>query len=67
MENQFNNRIEQRIAQFCTSSSFDDEQVIVGEMPSHSIALAWQVDCSKFGPKLESGHLNYRVHFGEDK
>ena len=66
MENQFDNRIEQRIAQFCIPSSFDDEKVVVGEMPSHSISLAWQVDCSKFGPKLEGGHLNYWVHFEED-
>ena len=67
MENQFDNRIKQRIAQFCTPSSFDDEQVVIGEMSSHSIALAWQVDYSKFGPKLEGGHLNYRVHFEEDR
>ena len=51
----------------CTPFSVDDEPIAFGEAPSHSIALTWQFDCSKFGPKLEGDHSKIPMHFGEDR
>ena len=67
VENGFGSPIEQRIAPFCTPSSLDDERGVVAAVPSRLIALTWQFDFAKSSPKLEGGHLNHRVHFGEDK
>ena len=67
VENGFGSPIEQRIAPFCTPSSLDDERGVIATVPSRLIALAWQFDFAKSGPKLEGGHLNFRGHFEEDK
>ena len=60
-------RIEQSNGSTCTQSSVDDEPIVFGEDSSHSITLAWQFDCSEFGPKWEGDHSKIPVHFGEDK
>ena len=60
-------RIEQSNGSTCTPSSVDDEPIVFGEDPSHSIALAWQFDFLEFGPKLEGDHSKILVHFGEDR
>ena len=60
-------RIEQSNGSTCTPSSVDDEPIVFGEDPSHSIAHAWQFDCSEFGPKWEGDHSKIPVHFGEDR
>ena len=60
-------RIEQSNGSTCTPSSVDDEPIAFGEGPSHSIALAWQFDCSEFGPKWEGDHSKIPVHFEEHK
>ena len=64
VETQCCNLIWQSIVPSCTPSSFVDELVVVGRMPSHSIDFAWQFDFTEFDPKLEGSHLNFRVHFG---
>ena len=60
-------RIEQSNGSTCTPFSVDDEPIIFGEAPSHSIALAWKFDYSEFGPKWEGDHSKISVHFGEDR
>ena len=60
-------RIEQSNGSTYTPFSVDDEPIIFGEDPSHSISLAWQFGCSEFGPKWEGDHSKIPVHFGEDK
>ena len=60
-------RIERSNGSTCTPFSVDDEPFVFGEALSHSIALAWQFDCSEFGPKWEGDHSKIPVHFGEDK
>ena len=67
METQLDIRSEQNISSTCTPFSFDDEPIIGFETPSHSVGVAWQFDCSKFGPKLEGDHLKNRVHFAKDR
>ena len=60
-------QIEQSNGSTCTPFAIDDEPIIFGEGPSHSIALAWQFNCSEFGPKWEGDHSKIPVHFGEDR
>ena len=67
VENGFGSPIEQRIAPFCTSSFLNDEQGGVAAVPSWLIALTWQFNFAKSGPKLEGGHLNFRGYCEEDK
>ena len=58
-------RIEQSNNSTYTPSSVDDEPIVFGEDPSHSIALEWQFDCLEFGPKWEGDHSKILVHFRE--
>ena len=60
-------QIEQSNGSTCTPFSINDEPIAFGETPSHSIALAWQFDCSEFGPKWEGDHSKISVHFEEDR
>ena len=60
-------QIEQSNSSTYTPFFLDDEAIIFGEDPSHSIALAWQFGCSKFGPKWEGDHSKIPRHFGEDR
>ena len=67
METQLDIRSKQNIGSTCTLSSVDDEPIVGFETPSHSVGIAWQVGCLKFGPKLEGDHLKNRVHFRENR
>ena len=67
METQLDIQSEQNIGSTCTPISFDDEPIVGFETPSHSVSVAWQFDCSKFGPKLEGENLKNGVYFGEDR
>ena len=57
----------QNIGSTCTPFFFDDEPIIGFKIPCHSVGVAWQFGCLKFGPKLEGDHLKNRVHIGEDR
>ena len=59
--------IDQSNGSTCTPFSVDNEPTAFSEAPSHAIALAWQFDCSEFGPKWEGDHSKILVHFGEDR
>ena len=67
METQLEIRSKRNISSTCTPFSIDDKPIVGFETPSHSVGVAWQVGCAKFGPKLEGDHLKNRVHFGEDR
>ena len=67
METQLDIRSEKNIGSTCTPFSFDDEPIVGFETLSHSVGIALQFGCSKFGPKLEGDHLKNRVHFGQDR
>ena len=67
MESQLSIQIEQSNNLTCTPFYIDNEPIVFGEAPSHSIALTWQFDCSEFGPKSEGDHLKIPVHYGEDR
>ena len=67
METQLDIQSEQNIGSTFTSFFVDDESIVVIETLSHSVGVAWQFSCSKFGSKLEGDHLKNRVHFREDR